>query len=77
MPGIKLPDESPASQFNGFSKNTFKFLTDLEKNNNINWFSSNRSSYEEYIVNPSRAFVNPIGQFFNYLNPSIRTEPKF
>ena len=77
MPGVKLPAESPASLFNGFSKNTFKFLIDLEKNNNIKWFNSNRSSYDEYIVKPSRAFVNSIGQFFNHLNPSIRTEPKF
>ena len=76
MPRIKLLDDNP-SQFKGFSKNTFKFLRELEKNNSVNWFSANRSSYDQYIVNPSRAFVSSISQFFNHLNPSIRTEPKF
>jgi Conserved hypothetical protein (DUF2461) len=69
--------ESRIPQFKGFSKNTFLFFRNLEKNNNAGWFIENRSGYENYIVNPSRSFVNSIGQFFNQLNPSIRTEPKF
>jgi uncharacterized protein (TIGR02453 family) len=77
MRSKKLPGKYQTSQFKGFSKNTFKFLQELEKNNNVNWFNSNRSLYDNYVVEPSRAFVNSIGQFFNYLNPSIRTEPKF
>ena len=77
MPGIKPLNKNFPLPFTGFSKNTFKFFSDIEKNNNSDWFSSNRSVYDNYIVEPSRAFVNSIGQFFNYVNPSIRTEPKF
>lgn len=65
--------------FSGFNKDTFKFLADLskDKNNNTAWFAKNRSRYEEKLVLPSKSFITSIGQFFNHLNPSIRTEPKF
>ncbi len=69
----KVPD------FNGFQKQTFEFLAELEieDNNNTAWFGRNREKYENYLVIPSKAFVVTIGQFFNHLNPAIRTEPKF
>ena len=77
MPGIKPLNKNLFSPFTGFSKNTFKFFYEIEKNNNSGWFNSNRFVYDNYIVEPSRAFVSSIAQFFNHLNPSIRTEPKF
>ncbi len=77
MSVIKPFSKNLPPPFTGFSKNTFKFLQEIEKNNNSDWFNSNRSIYDNYIVEPSRAFVNSIGQFFNHVNPSIRTEPKF
>jgi len=66
-------------KFNGFTRQTFDFLKKLEKEkyNNLEWFSKNRDIYQDHIVTPSKAFVQSIGQFFNHLNPSIRTEPKF
>ena len=66
-------------EFKGFKKQAFNFLGHLEKEkyNNLKWFSENRNVYYDYIVNPSKAFVQTIGEFFNHLNPSIRTEPKF
>lgn len=64
-------------KFQGFSPGIFKFFTDLEKNNTLEWFSKNRERYQEVIVKPSRDYVEAIGEFFNQLNPAIRTEPKF
>jgi hypothetical protein len=64
-------------KFNGFDKDVFKFFSDLEKNNNLEWFSENRERYKEVLVAPSRSYVESIGEFFNHLNPAIRTEPKF
>ncbi len=66
-------------EFTGFQKQAFLFLKNLEKEkyNNIEWFSKNRNIYQDHIVTPSKAFVQAIAQFFNHLNPSIRTEPKF
>ncbi len=67
------------SEFNGFRKGIFAFLSDLEseENNNVSWFSENRKRYDNDVVLPAKAFVNSIGEFFNQLNPAIRTEPKF
>ena len=66
-------------KFTGFKKQAFLFLKNLEKEkyNNVEWFSNNREIYQNHIVTPSKAFVQSMGQFFNHLNPSIRTEPKF
>jgi len=65
--------------FQGFKPDTFNFLKDLgkDKNNNLKWFSKNRPRYDENLVLPVKSFVAAIGQFFNHLNPGIRTEPKF
>jgi uncharacterized protein (TIGR02453 family) len=63
--------------FEGFTKGTFRFLSDLEKNNNTKWFNENRDRYENFLVLPSKAFVSSMADFFNQLNPSIRTDPKF
>lgn len=63
--------------FNGFNKDIFSFLEELEKNNNTKWFAKNKERYQENIVLPAKSFVASIGQFFTQLNPAIRTEPKF
>ena len=63
--------------FTGFGKEAFGFLTDLSNNNSLQWFADNRERYENFLVLPSKSFIVTIGQFFNQLNPAIRTEPKF
>lgn len=63
--------------FNGFSKDTLQFLSDLKNNNSMDWFHENNSRYQTSLVEPAKAFVNELGPFLNQLNPEIRTEPKF
>ncbi len=63
--------------FGGFDAELFKFLTQLQKNNSLEWFDKNRERYRKYLVEPSKAFVTELAPFFNRLNPAIRTEPKF
>ncbi len=65
--------------FEGFNKDAFKFLEQLSlaNNNNTKWFDKNRQRYELNLVAPAKLFITDIGQFFNQLNLSIRTEPKF
>lgn len=70
-----MKDDIPP--FSGFSKKVFQFFKDLSKNNNTAWFTNNRSRYQQDVVLPARSFVTDIGQFFNRLNPAIRTAPKF
>ena len=63
--------------FKGFGDYIFKFLSDLEKNNNVDWFHKNKERYQKDLVEPARLFVTEIAPLINRLNPSIRTEPKF
>lgn len=64
-------------KFQGFDPGIFKFFIHLEKNNTAEWFSKNRERYQQVVVKPAREYVEAIGEFFNHLNPAIRTEPKF
>lgn len=66
------PDE-----FNGFSQETFEFFSLLEKNNNKKFFDKHRQIYENFLVQPAKNLVLSMKPFFNQLNYSIRTEPKF
>ena len=63
--------------FKGFGTEIFKFLSDLEKNNNVEWFHKNKQRYQDVLVTPARLFVTELASFFNRINPNIRTEPKF
>lgn len=69
--------KAEAGEFTGFSKDAFKFLNDLVNNNNVQWFNENRERYQKALVEPARAFITEMGEFFNRLNPAIRTAPKF
>ncbi|HKI77688.1 MAG TPA: DUF2461 family protein [Ignavibacteriaceae bacterium] len=68
---------SQQKKFNGFNPDVFKFFSALERNNSLEWFNKNRNRYQEVLVKPARSYVEAIGEFFNHLNSSIRTEPKF
>lgn len=63
-------------EFNGFSKKVLPFLEAIRKNNNKEWFEAHKSEYEEYILNPSRAFVAEMGEHLMALEPTINFEPK-
>ncbi|WP_455755860.1 DUF2461 domain-containing protein [Sulfurimonas sp.] len=63
-------------EFVGFSKKTLPFLEAIRKNNNKEWFEAHRSEYEEYILNPSRAFVQEMGEHLQALEPTINFSPK-
>lgn len=42
---------------NGFSKATVKFLSELEQNNNRDWFNANKDRYESLVREPARHFI--------------------
>ena len=66
-----------ADNFQGFNKELFRFLKDLDKNNSVNWFHKNYDRYQENLVRPAKSFITELTPFLNRLNPAIRTEPKF
>lgn len=62
-------------EFTGFS-GAIDFLKDIRKNNNKEWFESNRDIYEKTILNPSKAFVVEMGEHLMALEPMVSFEPK-
>ncbi len=63
-------------EFNGFSKKALPFLESIRQNNNKEWFELHKLEYEELILNPSRAFVQEMGEHLQALEPTINFEPK-
>jgi len=63
-------------EFTGFHKKALGFLKKIRANNNKEWFVSHKSEYENYILNPSRAFVVEMGEHLQALVPTINAEPK-
>ncbi len=74
---LRSKAQTEALEFNGFFKETFEFLGELNKHNSVTWFCKHREDYEKYLMNPSRAFVISIGPFIKFINPVFDTEPKF
>ena len=63
-------------QFKGFPKEGIAFLKRLKQNNTKEWFEAHRSEYEQYIVEPNRAYVMEMGETLQMLVPFIHAEPK-
>lgn len=48
-------------KFSGFPAATFKFLTDLNANNNREWFNDHKKNYEQDVCEPVFAFIEAMG----------------
>ena len=59
-----------------FTNKTFKFLRDLEKNNNRDWFEANKHHYEEYIREPSLAYIEAMAPYLKKISPHFIASPK-
>ena len=68
MPGI--------SAFNGFTKETVDFFTQLKKNNNKVWFDEHKPDYDTHVMTPSREFVVAMGEHLEKLSPGIHADPR-
>jgi uncharacterized protein (TIGR02453 family) len=63
-------------EFNGFSKEGLDFLDELVIHNSKEWFDDNRERYERFIVEPSKAYVEEMGEHLQVLVPRIKAIPK-
>lgn len=59
-----------------FSKKTFKFLKDLDKNNNRDWFAANKHRYEEDVRAPALEFVESMAPALHRVSPYFDASPK-
>lgn len=59
-----------------FKSESLEFLKKIEQNNNKEWFEAHRDEYEKHILNPSRLFVEEMGEHLMALEPTINYAPK-
>ena len=69
-------DKEYRMSFHGFSPKTAKFLRDLAKNNNREWFEGHRPEYEEHVMGPARDFVLAMAERLDKFDPAIEATPK-
>ena len=59
-----------------FSKATFDFLNDLKKNNDRDWFNSNKSRYEEDLKAPALRLIEDFGPELAKISPHFLSTPR-
>ena len=59
-----------------FDKDFIDFFTELERNNNKNWFDENRKRYEKSIKKPFTDFVQKMIERMQEIDSSILVQPK-
>ncbi len=62
--------------FLGFSRDLPRFLKNLERNNDRNWFTKSRTNYETLLLEPARHFVTELLDHLVRLSPAIHGEPR-
>lgn len=61
--------------FNGFSKETLKFLHEVHWKNSRDWFERNRDSYNKYLLNPFRALAVDLGRTVSSIDSRLEVRP--
>ena len=59
-----------------FSPKLFKFVRDLEKNNDRDWFNANKSRYEDHVKEPALEFISDFGPKLQKISPHFDAIPK-
>lgn len=62
--------------FLGFPEEGLKFLSDLGKNNDREWFNSQKQIYIDNIVAPAVAFIENMGIRLQYISPHIQYDTR-
>jgi uncharacterized protein (TIGR02453 family) len=59
-----------------FTADTFRFLKELKKNNNREWFNANKSRYEEAVKEPALQFIRDAGPVLHKISNQIVADPR-
>lgn len=62
--------------FSGFSSKTTEFLAALSENNSKAWFDEHRSEYEQFYLDPAKAFVEAVRPALREISPNVQAQPK-
>lgn len=63
-------------RFTGFPKELFKFLRDLEKNNDREWFNANKDRYLSYVVEPVQEFILAMAPCLTAISDRYIADPR-
>ncbi len=64
------------SKFTGYPADALRFLKQLKKNNNREWFQENKARYESSIVQPSLDLISAMSKHFERFAPLFLAIPK-
>ena len=67
---------SSSRGFEGFPKECARFWADLAANNDKVWFDAHKRDYEQYVLEPSRAFVAAMGESLREVRPKVVADPR-
>ncbi len=63
--------------FAGFGTEGLEFLAGLAKHNEKKWFEANRSTYDDELLEPARAFVSTFGDILHEsVDEELRADPR-
>ncbi len=62
--------------FAGFPPETLRFLRQLKRNNNREWFVEHKAVYEDKVKQPMLELIEALGGVLNGIAPELNTEPK-
>ncbi len=62
--------------FEGFPKETARFLTDLKANNSREWFEAHRDDYDAFYVQPALGLVEALAPVAAKIDPPHQAVPK-
>lgn len=58
------------SDFSGFPRELYSFLSDLAENNNRDWFNANKDRYIRFAKDPTLAFITAMQDHLEAISPS-------
>lgn len=59
-----------------FTSETFRFLKDLKKNNDREWFAANKKRYEEHLKGPALRIIEAFAPELKELSPHFMATPR-
>ncbi len=59
-----------------FTPALFRFLRDLKKNNNRDWFQANKARYEADVKEPAQQFISDFGPSLAKISPHFNADPR-
>lgn len=74
-PSARSASGRPAESFTGFSADASRFLAQLERSNEREWFEEHRAVYERAIVAPMRLLVTRLSSTMLSIDPSLDVQP--